>query len=415
MPEYDGSTHFDALMLSSFLHASFAFRSQAEINQHTHGSGQLDGQPDGNNAQIKFDPAMNAAKVTVPANQSGISLAWQLRPEYPAIDKTTGHDEVSVQWEARWSSDWLDAKFHGINVNKAFQVAKNIGDGRKIELQTRFIKTDNSAVALPTIRAYDAETGGDGSSDPIRTDEGSYFNWQPGGNTHAPHNRSYSASDHLKGEGNNNAFVIRPDTWIRFTVSITFTGGVQRVRMWMSDENTPPTLVIADPFDPAQGFLYDMSPENSGTDHFWFEFNSSQSNTTNPELVAWVRNVVVFGDATVPLDIGDIVPPPPTPPPPPQSQTFTLHIDPEPPVDEPEIVSGLPSPGQVRQPYSHAFRAVKGLQPYRWMSSGLLPPGLFFQSTSKPNESILSGTPTSSGDFTVTIWPENARPDGLSG
>lgn len=393
--EFDGTTHFNALLSDPNLHAAFSFRTQAEIDQHTHGSGSN---------TFVYDPMMNAAKLTIPSGFA--SVPQQLRPSYRLIDQTTGDDEVSIQWEARWSSDWLDVESQGLINQKAFQIARVDGvvDERHIELQTRFNRTDATAVAIPTIRTYAVtNVGGDGISNPL-TASG---NWQPGGETITRWNAIQSASNHLEGQPDNNPFVILANKWVRFTASITFTGGVQRLRVWMQheDESTP-TLVIADPADASQGFLIDGRPLN-GTDTFWVEFNSSQiRGAGSPELVAWIRNLVVFKNETVPSNTGDPVPEPP--PKSPQSQTFTIHIAPKPPVEQPKIVSELPSPGQVRQPYSHTFRAVGGVRPYRWMSSGQLPTGLSLQLASKPDERILSGTPTSIGDFQATVWPENA-------
>ena len=84
---------------------------------------------------------------------------------------------------------------------------------------------------------------------------------------------------------------------------MTFVDGKQRFRMWLSDEQTPPTLVIAKPDDPTKGFLTDYIPELSGTDQFAFEWGSSQTGTTNGPMEAWMRNVVVFKNATVPFGV----------------------------------------------------------------------------------------------------------------
>ena len=312
--EYDGNSHFDALVSDPNIHAMFSLRNQSEINTLTQSQGQLRDQPDGNNPQVQFDATMNGAKVTIPADTGSLPTPWQLRPRYPAIDKTSGEDEVSIQWEARFGSDFLDVTTGGLQNYKAFQIAKRTqGDARRIELQTRVSYTDNTAVAIPTVRVYWYVTaGGDGNKNPLRTDGGNHYNWQPGGDTYATNMiNDYGADDHLRGDPLSNAFVIRPDKWIRFTASLTFTGGVQRLRLWMSDEDTPPTLVIADPDDPTLGFLTDwpqaqehppgsgIISDLSGSDEFWVEFNTSQQRT-GPELEAWVRNIVVYRNGPPP-------------------------------------------------------------------------------------------------------------------
>src|SRR5690606_21336300 len=97
-------------------------------------------------------------------------------------------------------------------------------------------------------------------------------------------------------------FRTAPDTWTRFTLSVTWHDGEQRIRLWMADENRDPVLVIADPDDPSKGFLADAGPAGLvGLDHFIVLFDTSQSPVGRPEQYAWVRNIVVFKDATVPL------------------------------------------------------------------------------------------------------------------
>lgn len=417
MTEFDGTTHFNALLSNANLHAAFPFRSITEINAHTVGSTP--------NPWITFDPSMNAAKVVTPPGDgvidAGIPSAAQLRPTYPLVDKTTGENEISLQWEARWSSDFLDVTSQNLTNQKSFQIGREDGGGerRRVQLDVNFSRTDATAVGTPSIRVYvDGPIGGDGIPNVLRTAQNPTPGWnhQPGGPGYTTWNSINSASDHLQAP--DGPFLLLPDKWIRFTASLTFTGGEQRLRVWMQHEDEQaPTLVIADPADTSQGFLIDGTGNLHGTDNFWFEYNSSSVRPVGtPPLVAWFRNLVVFQNQTVPLTTGDAMPEPPPHPPPPQSQTFTIHIAPEPNVGQPTIVTELPPAGQIGQPYSHTFRAIRGVQPYRWMSSGQFPPGLSLQFASKPNEAILSGTPASSGDWTITIWPENARPDvDLSG
>lgn len=291
------NSHYESLLGSPNLHETFSLRTQEEINSLTHGQGQLG---DDDNPAIQYDPVMDAARVTISANDSSIAIAWQLRPTFPQLDESNS-DELSIQWDARWSSDFLNVEADGLLNHKAFQISNDSqGDDRRIEFQTRFVKTDPTAVALPTIRVYGATVGGAGNSNPLSTDEDTHFNWQPGGDTHAPHNFSYGAVDHLNGGPEDNAFVMRTDIWTRFTVSITFVNNEQRLRVWMADEDTPALLVIADPSDSSLGFLTDWPTDRSGADNFWLEFNSSQE-TTNSALNAWVRNIVLFKDATVPF------------------------------------------------------------------------------------------------------------------
>ena len=133
---------------SDNLHASFSLRSQDQINQYTNGQGKLDDQPGGNNPRIQFDPVMDAARVSIPENRASIGVPWQLRIPFEAIDKTTGHNEVSIQWEVRFANSYLDVARHGVQTQKAFSIYK--AGKKRNNIRIRLSATDETAVALPT-------------------------------------------------------------------------------------------------------------------------------------------------------------------------------------------------------------------------------------------------------------------------
>ena len=290
-----GGDRFDTLSQHANCHDSFALRSQAEIDEWTNGSTP--------NTEIVYDAGKDAAKVIIRANKPScdnwVGLGWA------PIDKNTGHSEVSVQWEVCFDQMWLgDVQKAGL---KMFQIAKAAGgDARRLELQARSNRTGATAVTLPTFRAYhNLEIGGAGISDPLTDVSDGYHNWQPGGDTKARYNANpYDAVDHLGPRPDAHAFLFLSPRWIRITVSLTFDemgDGKQRLRVYMSDEETPSTLVIADPDDRDVGFLLDSTPDNSGSDGLFIQYNSS-THRTGPELWSWVRNVLVFKDQTVPLE-----------------------------------------------------------------------------------------------------------------
>ena len=57
-----------------------------------------------------------------------------------------------------------------------------------------------------------------------------------------------------------------------------------------------------------------------------------------------------------------------------------------------------PSEGAINLPYSFKFTATYGLKPLTWSETGTLPPGL-----NLANDGALSGTPTSTGSFPITL------------
>ncbi len=405
MTEFDGNTHFNALLSNPGLHAAFAFRSQAEIDQHTLGSTP--------NAFVTHDTVMNAARILIPpgdgASDSSLPLDSQLRPTWPLISKTTGHNEISIQFEVYFDPVFLRGVVSPASdvgcLEKAYQIAQKFGDQRGIEFQFNYensyiytVATDATVVAVPTIHVYD--TIRNPEIDPIRQSNGEInplrdgSNWQPGGDTVVSfvHGNLKSINNHLSTDPNNNPFLLQASKWIRITTSITFTGGQQRIRVWMQHEDeAQPTLVIAHPTDRSQGFLIDTAPKDSGADHFWVEWDSSQPRAVgSPELVSWFRNLVVFGDSTVPLMTGSSMQT--------ATQSGTISIA----AGTLAVASPRPPSGQIGKDYSHTFLATGGVLPYKWrLNSGFIwPPGLVLTGN------VLSGRPLPQGgnyDYEIEV------------
>jgi len=75
------------------------------------------------------------------------------------------------------------------------------------------------------------------------------------------------------------------------------------------------------------------------------------------------------------------------------SKQFTLKV--APPFN---VTSSLPS-GTKDAPYNQTISVSGGLSPYKWISSGSLPPGLSLNE----NTGIISGTPTTTGSFSFDV------------
>lgn len=71
------------------------------------------------------------------------------------------------------------------------------------------------------------------------------------------------------------------------------------------------------------------------------------------------------------------------------------------------VVETTPSPaiGSVSSPYSFTFTAASGLPPYTWSETGALPPG----SLSLSPGGVLSGTPTATGSFPITVQVQDSH------
>lgn len=70
------------------------------------------------------------------------------------------------------------------------------------------------------------------------------------------------------------------------------------------------------------------------------------------------------------------------------------------------VNSPAPPAATQNQAYSHQFAATGGTAPYSWaLTAGSLPAGLTLSGSG-----LLSGTPTVSGDFPVTITVTDSTP-----
>jgi hypothetical protein len=83
------------------------------------------------------------------------------------------------------------------------------------------------------------------------------------------------------------------------------------------------------------------------------------------------------------------------------SPPYTIIIAPPP----PPVINATPAPsaGAVNLPYSFSFTASSGLSPLTWNETGALPPGLAFG-----NDGVLSGTPTATGSFPITVMVQDS-------
>jgi hypothetical protein len=87
------------------------------------------------------------------------------------------------------------------------------------------------------------------------------------------------------------------------------------------------------------------------------------------------------------------------------SKNYTISINPPPPLSI--NTTPAPSAGAVNLPYKFRFTAIDGLAPLIWSESGALPPGLVFA-----DDGQLSGTPTATGSFPITVFSHGFRATG---
>lgn len=308
-------SRFAGLLDSPHLHAHLAMNSAEAVCYYTRPCANKGME----NPVVSYDPEENAFLVTM--GTMGISSSWQIRKYFNRITRFNSNS-VSFQWEFKYGEAFLSTG--SLQNFKAFQLSDTT-ENLMFEMQHRFSTTDDTAVALPTIRYYPGTAYTEAHDNeplsswgpPISTITGTKIdNWQPGGDTAAAYRdnkiRKYSASDHLNDEVFFKPYIIRANLWTRVTFEFEWAPSPSpdihqelRLRVWMSDEETPPTLVIASVNEPGKGFLLsrDASKRSMSFQNWWLELNSSQDGVfPNGPGQVWVKNFIVYKDASIPLD-----------------------------------------------------------------------------------------------------------------
>lgn len=298
---------FAELLESPNLHAQLAMNNSADVCRYSppcNNKGIV-------NKHVSYDPDENAFAVYM--ETAGISSKWQIRKQFTELDKDNAQ-KVSLQWEFKYSDAFLSTG--RLKTFKAFQIT-NSSQNLMFEVQNLFGITDNTAVNVPTIRYY-RNTDYTEATDTVPVSSrgpqisavtgGLIDNWQPGGDTGVAQRypvkiRKYRDTDHLNPEVHS-PYIIRADLWTRITIQFDFSGGELRFRVWMSDEETPPTLIIASVKEPGKGFLLssDTSKRTIRIQNWWLELNSSQDGTIPTPGNVWVKNFIVYKDADIPLE-----------------------------------------------------------------------------------------------------------------
>lgn len=237
-------TYFEWLVAQPEHHSSTSLRSQAEVIENI-------GYEDLSKATTVYDPVMDAAKFTVPANEDDINPGDQINHEFPYVDSAN----LLVYWEALAPAYWAqDGDVDGVRTFKAFQLARD--DDLALEFRYLFRQADPNHVARLDTRVYGNKQGveiGSGSSAQPQTGE----------------------------------FHILPDKWNQFWAFVDFDNN--QFSYWAGDEDREPVrLLDAIPFDWQVNY-----GSQYGFDGFWFEFNSSQDRQ-GPEAYMYGRNLVVL-------------------------------------------------------------------------------------------------------------------------
>lgn len=238
-----------------------------------------------------YDPEKNAACWLIRKGEQSIPIgAWGEVDFPPTSDKL-----LAIQWEAFYDS----AKMHG---GKTFQLWDG---GIQVEVQSRLVGPDYGPFVLGqpyqilhSFRTYRmAEVGGNGEPEQLSTEPWTVRNVQPSLFAR-PRQLAFDKPGHV-GEGGK-AYFVRPGQWTRYTLEYDLSQTPARLKLWIADENTDPTLVLCDPDDPALGFIAEPKSRDRKFHRWLVELNNSTS-VAPCDCRHWVRNVIVSQGASIPL------------------------------------------------------------------------------------------------------------------
>ena len=295
---------YAALLESPNLHAYLPMNNPQDVCEYTRpckNKGEI-------NPHITYDAEKNAFMVSL--SSASLNSKWQIRKYWESLDHRNAN-KVSFQWMYMMDDGYLSPG-SGLQNHKEFQISGS-SEQLQFEIQSRYSQTGPDAVAIPTVRSYRPITESEAQDkDPLSswgpdlsTVNGSAIdNWQPGGDTAIDKRQlPFPASAHMNPDYLS-PFIIRANTWVTITVQFEFIDNELRLRIWMSDDDTPPTLIIASVREPGKGFLLsnDTSVNSIYLQNWWLESNSSQTSNLAGPARMWVRNFLVYKDADIPLD-----------------------------------------------------------------------------------------------------------------
>ena len=295
---------YAALLESPNLHAYLPMNNPQDVCEYTRpckNKGEV-------NPYITYDAEKNAFMVSL--SSASLNSKWQIRKYWESLDHRNAN-KVSFQWMYMMDDGYLSPG-SGLQNHKEFQISGS-SEQLQFEIQSRYSQTGPDAVAIPTVRSYRPITESEAQDkDPLSswgpdlsTVNGSAIdNWQPGGDTAIDKRQlPFPASAHMNPDYLS-PFIIRANTWVTITVQFEFIDNELRLRIWMSDDDTPPTLIIASVREPGKGFLLsnDTSVNSIYLQNWWLESNSSQTSNLAGPARMWVKNFIVYKDADIPLD-----------------------------------------------------------------------------------------------------------------
>jgi hypothetical protein len=211
-------------------------------------------------------------------------------------DLTTG--KVWIQVDTYFGPNWAQYGNQLVG-SKHWRIRKDDigGDDRMLELyhnadSSVTSSSSSSPAGRPKLRVYVEAGYLDEDAEP--THEGACrYDAQPGGDTASCYDDlPFTEADHVA--SSIKPFLYIPNRWIRETFMLDMDNN--RVKLWMADEETDTTLLIADLDDSSLGYY--LGTGIMGANNIQFSVIGGQDTTFDPKLYTWHRNLIVGHDLT---------------------------------------------------------------------------------------------------------------------
>lgn len=242
-PSGDPHAFFNSFASHPKLWREYSLRDQEQLNE-------LVG---GNNPFVKYDSSneQDAAKVTI------ISGKVSLRP-YPIIPIGISSGSSLSIWDHFWGNEYL-GPLDPMENHKQFVHTCGGGNDRWTEIRARYRQSQNEPGSV------------------CRVDLRSY------GSLLSNHEMTFHGVQPMLSE-----FYAKPGKWTRYYHLSENLAGNPTVTIWIADEDREPTLLLRS--------VIIVSPEWEDLRALRMQFNSSQNRVNGPDLISYLRNVLIFKD-----------------------------------------------------------------------------------------------------------------------
>ena len=239
-PEPGAYPYFDSLVANPNHYTSAHLRTQTNVIDNVYFSRK-------ERATTYYDLEHDAARFIHQAGWGSIVGGDQVRHRFPAVSDGT----LFIVWQSKMDATWSNTG--GLETQKAFQISR--GGQLSFEPRHRYVQAVGDSIARLDVRTYIGASD-PGPADSVGSDIGDFY--------------------------------VYPDVWTTYAMFMDISNN--EASYWAWDENQSPVQILDREGVPFSG---------QGWSEFWFEYNSSQSRSGQPEAYAWGRNLAILRDLTL--------------------------------------------------------------------------------------------------------------------